>query len=106
MASFFFREKAILKTREELPYAIAVAVESFKEDPKKQRTSIHATLFVERSSQKGILIGQKGQMLKEIREEAQMELERLLATRISLALWVKVKKNWSRNKGFLTQLGY
>lgn len=106
LAAEMIREKAILKTREELPYAIAVEIESFKEDPKKQWTSIHATLFVERSSQKGILIGQKGQMLKEIREEAQKELKKLLGTKISLALWVKVKKNWSRDKRFLTQMGY
>ncbi len=90
LAAEMIREKAMLKTHEELPYAIAVEIDAFNEDGKKQRISIHATLFVERASQKGILIGQKGRMLKEIRESAERALERLLATKISLALWVIV----------------
>lgn len=106
LAGEMIREKAINKTREELPYAIAIEVEGFNEDTEKEHTRIRATLYVERASQKGILIGRKGQMLKEIRESAQLDLERRLATKVSLALWVKVKKNWSKDNRFMTQMGY
>jgi len=106
LAGELIREKAIGLTREEIPYSIAVEVESFKEDPKKQMTTIHATLYVERPSQKGIVIGHGGEMLKAIRTGAQVELERLLATKVYLALWVKVKKNWTGDPRFLNQMGY
>lgn len=106
LASEIIREKVILKTREEMPYVVAVQIETFKEDRKRNLTLIQATLCVERASQKGILIGKSGQLLKEIGQSARLELEKLLATRIFLELWVKVKKNWRTDDLFLTQMKY
>lgn len=106
LASEIIREKVILKTREEVPYVIAVKIESFKEEMKKNLTRICATLYVERDSQKGILIGKKGHLLKEIGKSARLELEKLLATKIYLELWVKVRKNWRMDDLFLTHMQY
>lgn len=106
LAAEFIREKAIQMTREEIPYVIAVQIEDFKEDAERNLSLIYATLFVERESQKGILIGRKGKMLKEIGQAARKELEDLLGARIFLELWVKVRKSWRKDDSFLTQMGY
>ncbi len=106
LAAEIIREKVILKTRDEVPYAIAVEIEDFKEDAKKNLAKIQATIYVERDSQKGILIGKKGGVLKEIGRKARLELEKLLATKIFLTLWVKVKKNWRTDEHFLTKMKY
>ncbi len=106
LAGEMIREKVINLTEDEIPYSIAVEVESFKEDSKKQLTTIHATLYVERPSQKGIVIGRGGTMLKAIREGAQADIMRFLAMKVNLILWVKVKKNWSGDPRFLNQMGY
>lgn len=106
LAAEIIREKVFQKTREEIPYSVAVQIDTFKEEEEKKRITIQATLFVERDSQKGILIGQKGHMLKQIGKEAREELEALLGTRIFMELWVKVKKGWSKNDAFLTEMGY
>ena len=106
LAAEIIREKVIKKTREEIPYAIAVQIEEFKEDEEKNMSTIRAVIFVERDSQKGILIGQKGQTLKEIGTAARQELEGLLGTKIFLQLWVKLKKGWSKDDAFLTGMGY
>ncbi|TAK01064.1 MAG: GTPase Era [Candidatus Manganitrophaceae bacterium] len=106
LAAEIIREKVFRKTHEEIPYAVAVHIDTFKEDEEKNLITIQATLFVERDSQKGILIGQKGEMLKQIGKEAREELEALLGTRIFMELWVKVKRGWSKNDSFLTEMGY
>ncbi len=106
LASEIIREKVINRTRDEVPYVVAVAIEEFKEAPKRNLTTIHATLYVERPSQKGILIGRKGALLKEIGQTARLELETLLATKIFLQLWVKVKKNWRTDDIFLSDMNY
>jgi GTP-binding protein Era len=106
LASEIIREKVIKKTREEIPYAIAVQIEEFKEDEAKNMSTIRAVIYVERDSQKGILIGQKGQTLKEIGTAARQELEALLGAKIFLQLWVKLKKGWSKDAAFLTEMGY
>ncbi len=106
LAAEIIREKAIKKTREELPYAIAVYIEEFKEDPERNTMMIRAFIVVEKESQKGILIGRAGQMMKEIGEMARRELEALLGAKIFLALWVKVKKEWSKDTIFLRKMGY
>ncbi len=106
LASEIIREKAILKTRDEVPYAIAVDIEGFKEDTKKNLSIIEATIYVERDSQKGILIGKKGCVLKEIGQNARLELEKIFAGKVFLTLWVKVKKNWRVDEHFLTQMKY
>lgn len=99
------REKALELTRQEVPHSIAVAVEETIER-EDGMTEIHANLFVERESQKGIVIGKSGVMLKEIGTRARKELEWLLGTRVFLKLQVKVAKEWQRDPKLLQRLGY
>jgi GTP-binding protein Era len=98
------REKVFRLTDQEIPYATAVTVESFKE--KGRVVHIHATVHVERDSQKGIVIGKKGQKLKQIGEAARAEIEHLLEARVFLKLFVRVQKNWSRDTRALRRFGY
>lgn len=99
------REKVFLLTGQEIPYSTAVLIESFKEEEKKQRITIHAAIVVERDSQKGIIIGKGGSKLKAIGTNARRDMEQLLASKVVLKLWVKVKKNWSQDTHFLKELG-
>ena len=99
------REKILLKTREEIPHAIAVDVDEMKQRP-DGTTYIRATIYCERDSQKGIIIGKKGNMLRELGAEARTDVERLLATKVYLDLWVKVKKDWRNKSGMLSEFGY
>ena len=99
------REKILKYTREEIPYSVAVLIDEFQEQ-KNKATRIRATVFVERDSQKGILIGKRGEMLKRIGTEARKELESLLQTKVFMDLWVKVQKDWRQNEPFLAELGY
>jgi GTP-binding protein Era len=92
LVSEIIREKAIDLTYHEVPHALAVVVDKFEEDPNILR--IHATLYVERDSQKKILIGHKGDMLKKVGTQARKELESLLGTKIYLAMFVKVAPGW------------
>lgn len=100
------REKVFRLTRDEIPYATAVEVDSFKEREDGGLVSIAATITVERDSQKGIVIGKKGAMLRRIGTEARIEIERLLATKVFLELFVRVRKDWSENPKILKELGY
>jgi len=100
------REQVIRLTREEIPYATAVVVEEFKEREEKNLIVIRATIQVERESQKGILIGEKGGMLKEIGRLARQEMEALLGAKVFLELWVRVEKNWRQDPRALRRLGY
>jgi GTP-binding protein Era len=106
LASEIIREKILHKTWEEIPYAVAVVLEEFKEEPDKNLTVIRATIFVERESQRSILIGRGGWMLKEIGQEARIELEKMLDRKVYLELWVKVKENWRQDERVLKELGY
>jgi GTP-binding protein Era len=106
LASEIIREKILHKTREEIPYAVAVVIEEFKEDPDKNLTTIKAIILVERDSQKGIVIGEGGRMLKEVGQEARIELETMWGRKIYLELWVKVKENWRQDERVLKELGY
>ncbi|MDY3974806.1 GTPase Era [uncultured Veillonella sp.] len=99
------REKILLKTREEIPHAIAVDVDEMKQRD-DGTTYIRATIYCERDSQKGIIIGKKGSMLRELGAEARTDIERLLATKVYLDLWVKVKKDWRNKSGMLSEFGY
>jgi GTPase len=98
------REKALALTREEIPHSIAVQVESMERQDDLIR--IEARVLVERESQKGIVIGKRGSMLKQIGSRARQELEVLLATRVFLELRVKVQREWQRDSVALTRLGY
>lgn len=103
VAAEIVREKVFLRTQEEIPYAVAVVTDEFEEG---EPIRIECTLYVERDSQKGMLIGKGGQMLKTIGTEARLELERFLAAKVMLKLWVKVRKDWSRDKNALAEFGY
>jgi GTPase len=98
------REKAIDLTYHEVPHALAVVIDQFEETPKLLR--IHATLHVERDSQKKILIGHKGEMLKKIGTAARKELEALLGTKIFLAMFVKVVADWRENPQKVRELDW
>ncbi|WP_276618963.1 GTPase Era [Syntrophomonas wolfei] len=99
------REKALMLTHDEVPHSLAVEVEEFKKQS-NGKVYLRAAIYMERDSQKGIVIGKKGQMLKTIGEQARQDIESLLDTAVYLDLWVKVKKNWRDNENILNQLGY
>lgn len=100
------REKVFRLTRDEVPYSVAVEVETFKERPDGGLISIAAVINVERDSQKGIVIGKKGDMLKKIGMQARREIEQLLDSKVFLELFVRVRKDWSENRRMLKELGY
>jgi len=101
------REKAMMLTRQELPYSTGVVVESIEEEQKGEQTLIRidATIYVERSSQKIIVIGKKGQMLKEIGTLARQEMEAMLGSKVFLHIFVKVRDKWTENKMMLKRMG-
>lgn len=98
------REKVIRNTKEEVPHSIAVVIDKFEE--KEDIANISATIFVEHDSQKGIIIGEKGAMLKQIGTDARIDIEKSLEKKVFLELYVKVKKNWRKNPSALKQFGY
>lgn len=106
IAAEIIREKIIMLTHQEIPYATAVVVESFKEDEDKKLLVIQATINVAKNSQKGILIGKKGSMLKEIGRRARQDMEKFFATRIYLELFVRVKRDWTHDAEMLREFGY
>jgi GTPase len=103
-AAEIVREKLTLRLRQELPYGITVALEQFREED--GRLLINAVIWVERSGQKAIVIGQGGENLKEVGRSARIEMSGLFKRPVHLELWVKVKENWSDNETALRQLGY
>jgi len=104
-AAEIIREKALLLCREEVPHAIAVGVDLYREREDGLH-EVHATIYVERESQKGIVIGKGGERLKAIGTRARGDLERLAEAKVFLQLWVKVSKDWKQNPAFLKELGY
>ncbi len=101
------REKIFNNVRDEVPYSVAVEVESIKQGENNPNVIvIDAIIYVEKQSHKGILIGKKGQMLKKIGKEAREELEHLLGKKVYLNLWVKVKERWKEDVRLLKMLGY
>lgn len=106
IAAEIIREKITILTHQEVPYATAVVVEMFKEDEGKNLIHIQATINVAKDSQKGILIGKKGAMLKEIGKRARLDMERFFAARIYLELFVRVRKDWIHDPRMLQEFGY
>ena len=104
IAAEIVREKILLLTHREIPYATAVVVESFQEG--KDLIRIQATIHVERDSQKKILIGQKGSMMKRIGTAARLDMERFFATKIFLELFVRVQKDWTHSERLVREFGY
>ncbi|MGG4491820.1 MULTISPECIES: GTPase Era [Bacillaceae] len=99
--SELIREKVLHLTREEIPHSVAVVIDAIERRDNNQSIYVSATVIVERDSQKGIVIGKQGKMLKEVGQRARVDIEALLGTKVFLELWVKVQKDW-RNK--MTQL--
>lgn len=101
------REKLLDVMREEVPHSLAVVVESMKRgDNNPRAVAISAIIYVERASQKGIIIGKNGSMLKEIGQQARVDIEKLLGTKTYLELWVKVEEDWRNQDRLLKELGY
>ncbi|HEX9983833.1 MAG TPA: GTPase Era [Thermoanaerobaculia bacterium] len=103
-AAELVREKVLLHTSEELPYTTAVNVDRFEEDEDTGMLSIWATIFVERDSQKGIVVGKQGAMIKRIGTEARQDLEAALGTKVFLDLHVSVHERWREDERFLGEL--
>ncbi|NMB46850.1 MAG: GTPase Era [Firmicutes bacterium] len=100
------REQILHLTREEIPHAIAVVIDQVQVRDERDLVDVWATIYVERSSQKGIVIGRKGSMLKQVGQLAREEIEALLGSQVNLQLWVKVKDDWREKAGSLSDLGY
>lgn len=105
IAAEMIREKLLLNLDDEVPHGVGVEIISYKER-KDGLISIQATIFCEKSSHKGIIIGKQGSMLKKIGSAARFEIERLLGTKVFLELWVKIKPDWRNNDNMLKDLGY
>ena len=94
-------------TREEVPHSLAVVIEQMKrDDDNKDIVHVMATIIVERDSQKGIIIGKQGKMLKEIGKRARIDIENLLGSKVFLELWVKVQKDWRNKASQLRDYGF
>jgi GTP-binding protein Era len=104
MAAETIREKLFLNLYQELPYAIAVDIENWEEDPSRNLTIINAAIYVMRPSQKAIVIGNGGANLKKVGQAARLEIAELLGTKVHLELWVKVREDWTEDMGFLHSL--
>jgi GTP-binding protein Era len=104
LAAEWVREKLLQHTRQEIPHALAVEVGRWL-DREDGVVEIEATILVERDSQKAIVIGRGGRLLKQVGVEARADLERLLGTRVFLRLWVKVRPGWRDDERLLKQLG-
>jgi GTP-binding protein Era len=105
IAAELVREQVLRHTRQEVPHSVAVVVEEFKER-ENDVVYIAANVFVEKRSQKGIVIGKGGRMLRKIGAAARKEIERMTGGRVYLDLWVKVREDWRRDEEELRRLGY
>jgi GTP-binding protein Era len=106
MLAEFIREKVLLRTRDEIPHAVGVAIDDVSFDKKKDMTTVVAVIYVERDSQKGIIIGAGGEGIHAIGSEARHDLERLLGSKVFLDLKVRVKKDWRRDATQIRRFGY
>ena len=106
LAAEIIREKLLRSLSDEIPPGTAVTIEQFHERENAPITDIIATIFCERESHKGIIIGKGGTMLKKVGERARMDLERFFGTKINLQLWVKVKEDWRNREGMLKNFGF
>ena len=98
------REKLFRKLAKELPYGLSVEVEHFRRE--RYSIHIHALIWVERQGQKAIVIGKQGAVLREVGQQARVEIEKMLESKVNLKLWVKVKEGWADDERALKSLGY
>ncbi|MCZ0704030.1 GTP-binding protein Era [Natronobacillus azotifigens] len=103
--SELIREKALQLTREEIPHSVAVVIDKIEKNT-EEKVLIQASIIIERKSQKGIIIGKQGTMLKKIGSQARRDIERLLGTKVYLELWVKVQKDWRNSDRYLQEFGF
>lgn len=106
IVSELIREKALHLTREEIPHSLAVLIDKMERRDDKDVVHVMATIIVERDSQKGIVIGKQGKMLKEIGQRARLDIENLLGSKVFLELWVKVQKDWRNKMSQLRDFGF
>jgi GTP-binding protein Era len=106
MLAEFIREKVLLHTFDEVPHAVGVVIDDLTFNRKTDTAVIYAAIYVERDSQKGIVIGKGGTMIKRVGEEARADLERMLGSKVWLDLNVKVKKDWRRDAAQIRRFGY
>lgn len=106
MAAEIIREKVLRTTNKEIPHGVAVLIQKFTEDPKTGMVTIHAEIYCEKASHKGIILGKGGESLKRIGTYARQDLEKLLDTKVFLDLWVKVKENWRDSMAGVANFGY
>jgi GTP-binding protein Era len=106
IVSEMIRETVIRNMYQEIPYAVAVTIDEFKEKPDRNLILIRAIIHVEKPSQKGIVIGQRGATLKKIGSDARKKIEDFLGAKVFLECWVNVEKNWSKDRTALKKLGY
>lgn len=100
------REKALLLLREEVPHGVGVGVDKMERRQDRDMMDVYATIYCERDSHKGIVIGKGGSMLKRIGQEARKDMEWMLGCPVNLQIWVKVKEDWRNRQGMLHELGY
>jgi len=105
IAGEFIREQILLSTSQEIPYVSAVTIDAFKEEEEKNLIRISATIHVEKDSQKAIMIGKKGAMLKKIGTQARLAMENLFGAKVFLELFVRVKKDWTNSDRMLREFG-
>ncbi len=106
MAAELIREKVLRTTNKEIPHGVAVLIEKFTEDSRTGMITIHADIYCEKASHKGIIVGKGGEGLKRIGTYAREDLEKLLGAKVFLNLWVKVKENWRESLAGVTNFGY
>ncbi|MEI2665499.1 GTPase Era [Rossellomorea sp. LJF3] len=106
IVSELIREKVLHLTREEIPHSIAVMIDKMERKEEKDLIDVIATIIVERDSQKGIVIGKQGSMLKEVGKRSRVDIENLLGSKVYLELWVKVQKDWRNRSANLRDFGF
>ena len=99
-------EDGLLLLREEVPHGVGVAVDKMERREDRDMMDVYATIYCERESHKGIIIGKGGSMLKRIGQESRKDIEWMLGTSVNLQLWVKIKEDWRNRQGMLHELGY
>jgi GTP-binding protein Era len=105
LASEIIREKLFLGLEQELPYNVAVEIESWEEMPEQNMTMIAATIYTSKNSHKGMIVGRQGQNLKKVGQQARQEIRSLLGGKVHLELWVKVREGWTEDGQFMSSLG-